>query len=99
MSVVNPCMFVEPVPETYHWLGGFPGRQFSASIAFLGALHEANAENVSSKCATVKTRIRQKTKRLPENLVGDSFATSRRGAIHIRAECARTKMKKIICIG
>jgi hypothetical protein len=38
-------MFVEPVSDTYHWHGEFPGRQFSASIAFLGALHEANAEN------------------------------------------------------
>src|ERR1700739_4471586 len=99
MSVVNPCMSVEPVPETYHWLGGLPRRQFSASIAFLGALHEANAENVSSRCASGKTRIRKKTNVRPENRVGVPFAPSRRGAIHIRAECARTKMKIIICIG
>src|SRR6266436_8219559 len=36
-------MFNEPDPSTYHCLAGVPGRQFSASIAFLGAAHVASA--------------------------------------------------------
>ena len=86
-------MFVEPVPETYHWLEGLPGRQFSASIAFLGALHEADAENASSACARVSSRIRWKARRFPENERGRPFAVSRSRISHIRAECARSKMK------
>jgi hypothetical protein len=37
MSVVKPTIFDEPSPLTSHWEGGFPGRQFSATISFAGA--------------------------------------------------------------
>src|SRR5258707_2456914 len=82
-------MFFEPVPQTYHWLEEFPGRQFSASIAFLGALHVAKAETARSECASVSSRIRWRASRFPDNAGGRPFAASR-----IRAEFARRNMKK-----
>src|SRR5258708_10596610 len=94
MSVVNPLIFFEPVPQTYHWLEGFHGRQFSASVAFLGALHVAKAETARSECASVSSRIRWRASRFPDNAGGRPFAASRIRRSRIRAEFARRNMKK-----
>src|SRR5882724_1465268 len=56
MSVANPRMFGEPAPSIYQALTGLPGRQFSASIAFLGAEHVANAERARLACTSMRSR-------------------------------------------
>src|SRR5258708_32786893 len=97
MSVVNPLIFFEAVPQTYHWLEGFPGRQFSASIAFLGALHVAKAETARSECASVSRRVRWKASCFLQVAGGRRIAALRKRTFHIRAEFARRKFNKRIC--
>src|SRR5256885_16479737 len=52
ISVANPTIFDDPAPLMYHWLLGVPGRQFSASIGFLGVVQLPNAETTRPNCAT-----------------------------------------------
>src|SRR5216684_5869099 len=40
----------------YHWLGGLPARQFSASIGFLGAVHVANVERARLAYTNIRSR-------------------------------------------
>src|SRR6267143_1187576 len=39
MSVAKPWMLASPAPMMSHSVEGFPGRQFSATIAFAGERH------------------------------------------------------------
>jgi 16S rRNA C1402 (ribose-2'-O) methylase RsmI len=43
MSVAKPWMLALPLPGMSQMLGEVPGRQFSRSISFAGAPHEAQA--------------------------------------------------------
>src|SRR5258707_2294245 len=90
-------MSFEPVPQACHWLEGFPGRQFSASIAFLGALHVAKAETARSECASVSRRVRWKASCFLQVAGGRRIAALRKRTFHIRAEFARRKFNKRIC--
>src|SRR3989442_808174 len=61
-------MFGEPAPSTYHSLEGLPGRQFSASIAFWGAVHVARAETDRLACTNVTSRTLLKAKLIRPDL-------------------------------
>ena len=89
-------MFVEPVPWTYHWLGGVPGKQFSASIAFLGAVQLANAENARQTCATVNNSSRNASRR-QESADGRRVEVADGRIFHDRAECARRRVLEGTC--
>src|SRR2546425_10659794 len=75
-------MFGEPAPSTYHSLEGLPGRQFSASIAFWGAVHVARAETDRLACTNVTSRTLLKAKLIrPDLCHWRCSACCRRGGV------------------
>src|SRR6267378_160863 len=56
-------MFGEPAPSTYQTLTGSPDKQFSASIAFLGAVHVAKAERTTLAWTKAQSRTLLNTNR------------------------------------
>src|SRR6267143_5148474 len=90
-------MFDEPAPSTYQALGGLPGRQFSASIAFLGAVHVANAESARHACASVRSRTLLKARLIQTSNCGWRHSASCRRESHSRGEPARRKAKVGTC--
>src|ERR1700722_12108081 len=64
ISVANPWMVGSPAPLTSHWLGGFPGRQFSASIGFAGALQfcPKAAEEKPKHTRTTHRKAKERTR-------------------------------------
>src|SRR5882672_4629891 len=79
-------MFGEPVPETFHSLWGLPGRQFSFSIAFLGAVHAPNTEKARLKCANARSRTLTSAGPIEANVFGPQNSVSpRRGSSFARS--------------